>query len=81
MTEYAKQVLMIFIPWQDQSLLDWDNLHILQHFRHICQTTQLKPEHQIMLQNIQDCYNSLSCPMPPDPYDSLGLGAWTSVVD
>jgi hypothetical protein len=70
MTEYAKQVLIFFVPWREQRILDWSNNEVLLHFQNVCQTMKLKQVHQTMLQNVQDCYDSLTSDIPPDPLEA-----------
>jgi hypothetical protein len=70
MATYAQQVLMLFLPWRHQNVLDMspiDSIACLQHFYEIGKIT---PFHLQLLQNVQDCYDSLSSDIPPDPLES-----------
>ena len=42
MGQYAKQVLMIFVPWRDQSILDLTTPELIAHFQQIDETRMIK---------------------------------------
>ena len=54
----------------DQRILDWNNSEVLLHFQKVCQTMKIK---QTMLQNVQDCYDSLTSDIPPDTLEACTI--------
>jgi hypothetical protein len=64
MTKYSKQVLMIFVPWRSQDVLE--DSSAITRFQEAFRNRTLKSQHIQMLTNIQQCYNSLGNPVLPD---------------
>ena len=70
MAEYAIQIFMLFIPWRDQTILQFDSVDCIKRLQHAHQEGMILPKHLQMLQNMQDCYDSLASDIPPDPLES-----------
>jgi PIF1-like helicase/Helitron helicase-like domain at N-terminus len=64
MIKYSKQVLMIFVPWRSQEVLE--DRSCIMRFQEAFRSQTLKPRHVQMLTNMQQCYNSLGNPVLPD---------------
>ena len=74
---YARRASLLFCPFRNISNLQTDGKFLLD-FQEFVKNGKLKIEHQNVLRNIQDTYNSLNAGRPIDPLERVTQGPYGS---